>query len=475
MVVNGRALDRLRRLWGQAGGELPLLRPDREGRLPMVGREAVNGNPAYSDTMYGSGYEDRAFRSLRVGDPFRDLVGGTFNQLLKECWDAYTNNPLAYAIIEMGTDFVVGSGVHARAKDPRVQRLIDAFWNDPENNLEERCPLLYTELSLHGELFLRFYTDAVSGRTVVRSVDPLRVVDIETDLEDVERPLVYRIATTQEGGGVVSVPASEMQHYKLNVLPYVKRGRSDLTATLPWLRRYKDWLTDRVRINKYKAAFLYDVTIDGATPEDLARKRAEYGAPPEPGTVLFHNQAEHWNVVVPRIGGEEVASDGRSMRLMIATAARVPEHFLSEGGETNRATASEMGLPTFRHYRRRQELMRMIVRRMVVQGIEGRVGVVGGLGPRVLARGLGGIDVAFDEIQEIDRRAAGQMATMFANALSLAQQQGWMTRMAARELFIRFLGEEMGEVAKLDDAEELKLVRAMGEPAAAAAAGARAR
>ena len=52
-----------------------------------------------------------------------------------------------------------------------------------------------------------------------------------------------------------------MLHVAINKVSNATRGRSDLAPLLPWLRHYREWLTDRVRLNRYKGAFLYDVSI----------------------------------------------------------------------------------------------------------------------------------------------------------------------------------------------------------------------
>ncbi len=41
----------------------------------------------------------------------------------------------------------------------------------------------------------------------------------------------------------------------------------------------------------------------------------------------------------------------------------MPEHYLSEGGNANRATAAEMGLPAIKRMQRRQEYFRQILER----------------------------------------------------------------------------------------------------------------
>ena len=99
---------------------------------------------------------------------------------------------------------------------------------------------------------------------------------------------------------------------------------------------------------------------------------AAYAQPPAPGTVVFHNEAETWQPVQPSIGADDVAADGRALKLMIAAGAGLPEHYLAEGGHVNRATAAEMGLPTLRRFQRRQELFGRYLRRLVARAIQAR-------------------------------------------------------------------------------------------------------
>jgi hypothetical protein len=76
--------------------------------------------------------------------------------------------------------------------------------------------------------------------------------------------------------------------------------------------------------------------------------------------VLFHNEVEEWKAVQPQIGAADVRDDGRALRLMIAVGAGMPEHYLAEGGNANRATAAEMGLPAIKRFQRRQEYFRQV-------------------------------------------------------------------------------------------------------------------
>ncbi len=397
--------------------------------------------------------DDSGWRAMAVASPLglraiqgteRDLLD--WRELLRAAYEAYCTNPLAYAVIEQGTNFVLGGGVRVVARDPRAQRVLDRFWADPENRMDERVYSIQTELALFGEQFLRFFVDPLTGRVVLRQLDPLYVEAIETDPEDLERPLryLYRPPVAAAGAGAAGVggdgdgqwiPASEVLHVAINRVSNALRGRSDLAPLLPWLRRYRDWLTDRVRQNRYKGAFLWEVTVQGADRAQLDRLRAELAAPPEPGSVLFHNEAETWRAVQPQIGAGEVRDDGRAIRLMIATGAGVPEHYLSEGGNANRATAAEMGLPAIKRFQRRQELLRSVIERIVKRVLDEQQRA-GRLGPRVDRS----FAVEFDELGETRSGELGAAASAFAGALATASGQGWITADEARRLWWRFIG-----------------------------------
>jgi hypothetical protein len=391
-----------------------------------------------------------------------------------EAYEAYCTNPLAYAVIEQGTNFVLGGGVRVVATDPRVQRAIDRFWQDPDNRMELRVYAIQTELSLFGEQFIRFFVDELTGRTVVRQLDPLYVETIETDPQDVERPLRYlyrppvafgtapsggagRVGSAGAGasqgagplaavlgappaGGLLAegewIPAEMVEHFAINKVSNALRGRSDLGPLIHWLRRYKEWLTDRVQLNKGKGSFLYDVSVQGATKEEIARYRAEWADPPEPGMVLFHNGMEQWKAVQPQIGADDVKDDGRALRLMIATGAGVPEHYLSEGGNANRATAAEMGLPAMKRFQRRQDYLRRLIARLVERALAEQVRV-GRLGPRVDRS----FRVEFDELGEARAGELGPAVAGFTSALATAADRGWVTAEEARRLWWRFAGD----------------------------------
>ncbi len=380
--------------------------------------------------------EDSGYRQVSGATETRDDPLWDQQRLLREVYEAYVTNPLAYTVIDVQANFVLGGGVRIACASPAVQKAVDAFWQHPDNAMDTRVYSLYTELALYGEQFVRVFTDPLTGEVRLRQLDPLLIDQIETATEDIEQVLRYRVRGVGQDPGYW-IAAAEMEHFTINRVSNALRGRSDLAPLLPWLQRYRDWLVDRARINRLKGSFIYDVTVRGATRNDLLAKMAAYAQPPAPGTVVFHNEAETWQPVQPSIGADDVAADGRALKLMIAAGAGLPEHYLAEGGHVNRATAAEMGLPTLRRFQRRQELFGRYLRRLVARAIQAKQDA-GALAMDVDAA----FRVVFQEVQPDIAHVAGPHAESFARSLQLARAEGWLAADDAARLFRRFLADE---------------------------------
>jgi len=294
--------------------------------------------------------EDYYWRRLSDNWYQKDVLPSTYLEIHNACYEAYNANPLANYIIEITTNFVLGNGIKVTAASRRVQRVIDQFWRDPDNHMDTRVYALCTELSLYGEQFIRFFVNPYDGGVKIAQIDPSPIDEVETDPENVERvtrvhvrpsgssrqksvdssqkgtgrhgsphgerPTDYRLLSTDDSEGVWLSCPDEVVQVTVNKVSNAKRGKSDLATLLPWLRRYKDWLTDRVRINKYKGAFLWTIKLQGADRKTIDRKRMEYAYPPEPGSIVVHNESEEWGAVQPHIDADNVAADGRAIKVM---------------------------------------------------------------------------------------------------------------------------------------------------------------
>jgi hypothetical protein len=438
----------------------------------MLATSAPTQEDQYWSRLATGSEEDYTWRRLTDNVYMKDVQPSIYLELHNEIYTAYHANPLAFAIIEITTSFVLGKGITVDAAHPDVQRVLMDFWNDPDNTMDERVYNICTELALYGEIFVRFFVNKYDGRVKIRLIDPSLIDLIESDPEDVETPLRFHRRPIGQTISVTDPPQNppditkldissnytegewfiarkEMLQFAINKVSNAKRGNSDLATLLPWLRRYKDWLTDRVRINKYKSAFLYDVTLRGADRKAIDRKRMEYSYPPEPGSVIIHNEAEQWNAVQPQIQANDAKEDGRAIKLMIAAGAGLPEHYLSDSSEGNRATAAEMGLPTLLKFQRRQRMIRRIVRSILDRVIE-EAQKAGRLSQQIDTS----YDVSFPEIDVEDNQQLATSVNYLVNALVTARKQGWLSDETAMRLLFKFAGEE------IDVHSELERVRA---------------
>jgi hypothetical protein len=440
--------------------------------------------------MATGGEEDYYWRRLSDNWYQKDVIPSTYLEIHNQCYEAYNANPLAFAIVEITTSFVLGRGVKVTAKNRKVQALLDAFWTDPDNRMDSRVYDMCTELALYGEIFVRFFVNKFDGTVKVRMIDPSIIDQVETDPDDIETQLRFHqrpigpsptqnvdsiniinpnVINAQNPGdptmqGRWFIAGEEVVHFAINKVSNAKRGKSDLATLLPWLRRYKDWLTDRVRINKYKGAFLWDVTLTGADAKTVNRKKMDYSYPPEPGSVIIHNEAEQWDAVEPQINANDAFQDGRAIKLMVAVGATLPEHYLSDGDNNNRATATQMGLPTFLKFQRRQKVIKNILC-TILDRVLLEAQRVGKLSKNLDIRKA--YDVIFPEFDHEDNQELGTAISYLMQGLSAAKAAGWISNETAMKILFKFcdleidINDELARIAA--DAQEKGQAPATGD------------
>jgi Phage portal protein, SPP1 Gp6-like. len=439
------------------------LKSQGERIMEQVNPALMATNMSQEDYYWGrlatGAEEDYYWRRLSDDFTFKDVVPATYLELHNQCYEAWNANPLAAAIIEMTTSFVLGKGVLIEAAQRKVQRVLDAFWHDPANRMEERVYNICQELALYGETFVRFYVNRYDGTVKIRMIDPSLIDQIECEPEDIETPLRFhrralgQLANSTMGQLATSAgnanaqinmegewfhAGSEVVQFTINKVSHAKRGRSDLATLLPWLRRYKDWLTDRVRINKYKSVFLWDVQLTGADRKTIDRKRMDYSYPPEPGSVIIHNEAEKWSAVQPGIRADDASADGRAIKLMIAVGAGLPEHYLADGAQGNRATAAEMGLPTLLKFQRRQQTMKYVLRTIL-----NRVIVEAQHAGKLSKQADTSFDIVFPEIDVADHQTQAMAVKQLVDGLAQARQQDWISDDTAMRLIFQAVDSEI--------------------------------
>lgn len=409
------------------------------------------------ETVFGGVIRRRVQEAVKVvDDEFWKALSGTSAGKDERPWHkrekdldaalaAWRDNPLAKRVVSLTTDYVLGDGLVVSSRIPYIDRWVHRFWDHPQNHMASRMYDLCDELSRAGELFIVLSRNAGDGMSYVRTVPAGRIDKIESDPDDLERELRYHELTSADlaGGrwwigirGAAPEDDQVMLHYTINRPVGCLRGESDLLPILKWLEHYSGWLEDRVRVNRLKSAFVWQVTLTGATPAVIAQKKAQYGRPPAPGSVIITNEGEQWEAVQPKIDAEDVKDDGKAIRLMVAAGAGVPLHFLSEGESATRATAAEMGDPTFRRYRRRQiEIGNLVL--SLVESAYRRAEAIGKVRRYVDLE----LRIEAPEIVQADNEMLGRAMRMTVEALARMRELGWIDDVTALEMIMRAAGQ----------------------------------
>lgn len=287
----------------------------------------------------------------------------------RKSWEAATRNPIGKRICDIIPQFVLGRGLVGDIKSPQHQEAWDDFWDTQK--LRPHLRLWLKELLIYGEIFLRYFKQ---GRGLaVRSLDPSSIWDVVTNPEDFEDVYYYHQQYMIQDNSPVpgrhmypaklvirQIPAPEIDHFRINHVSSEKRGRSQLYAILGYLLRFKEFANDRVLLNKMRAMFALDVSVEGSA-EDVSAAESQFATPPGPGAVLIHNSAVTVEFKNANNNANEAKTDAEMILKIIAVGAGVSEQFLGVSGASTRAGALIQTEPDVKNFETYQEIVQDIL------------------------------------------------------------------------------------------------------------------
>jgi hypothetical protein len=377
------------------------------------------------------------------GDGPADRVWSEIREDLQDSLEAWRRNAWVRQLVRLCTAYVVGDGIEISARHPWVAGFVQAFVTHRQNRMGERLAAWNDELVRSGELFVALFSNPADGMQYVRAIPASQIARVETDPEDYERETGYQelipgqIEPKHWDSQHTAAPGDPcLVHFAVNKPVGATRGESDLTPLLPWARRYTDWLKDRVKYNKIRTELATaEIILDDDT--QVSAKREQYRAdPPTSGSIFVHGRGEELKFPGANIASFEVESDGKAMRLAMATAGDVPLHFFSEGDSATRATAVEMGDPTHRFYRQRQKELGHFLCHLTEIAYRRRSALLGARVPVDL-----GIEAEMPDISRADNMAMASAAGSIVQAFATMADRGWITDELAIRLSFKFAGE----------------------------------
>jgi hypothetical protein len=374
-------------------------------------------------------------------------------ELYNDALTAWRKNPIAFRIIAITTDYVVGDAIRISSPLKSLERFIQEFWHHPKNRMDLRLEAMCEELARSGDLFVLLFRNPADGMSYVRFVTKDCIERIETAENDWETELVYVVRRNGVSpNDIWLAPAhpeaaeapAVMLHYAVNRPVGALLGESDLTTMLPWLQRYSRMLEDRVRLHWAMRLFLWIVTVPTNT---VREKQEQYRVAPDAGSIIVKDESEQWQAQAPTLHGADASHDLEAVRGMIDAGSGYPPHWRGESGDANLATATAMQAPTERHLLRRQQYFGFILQDLLYQAYQRAVQV--NRAPRLRTSDYSQLfTLSVADISRSDNEALARAAQSLVQALSglkdLDLRSPTLSRLALRMLF-KFAGEPQSE------------------------------
>lgn len=299
-------------------------------------------------------------------------------------------NALGVGVLEKLTDYVIGTGFTfkcaaveeggtAETLAKACQDVIDRFIedNDWQGDADRE---IFIRSRRDGEAFPVLYPRP-DGGTWLRIIEPEQVVEpaqtrdlddrfgdgnatswtwgIHTAADDVQRVLGYYVQWSDSAADYDYLPASMVEHVKLNVDRTIKRGLSDFYPVLAWLERCEKLLRNTAEGAAITSAIAYIVEaaqgVSKAAAESAQFARADYQTPVsgsqttrtrytkklDPGTVLTVANGQQYKPPPGAEHAEEFIAVLTAAMRWIGNRWSMPE-FLVSGDASNANYASTM-------------------------------------------------------------------------------------------------------------------------------------
>src|SRR5574340_346862 len=275
-------------------------------------------------TFGASSVSDRNFtQGIDWNGVYRDRYSYQRDTVLQESPLAWRLNPLARRLVTLTRQYVCDQ-LEVRSPHPGTDKFLQELWNHPLNRLPQRIGEWSDELALTGNLFVAITADS-AGMSYLRVFPTDSIKDIETAPNDVQQERAYMPKASLADPDPVHIlnhwahrnrrPKTVMLHFAVNRLAGMKWGEPDIAPLLPWLARYASWLEDRVRLNRFRNAFMFVVKAMKLSPAEKEARQIELNShPPTPGSVLVTDGAEEWDVIAPKLDAFDANSDGLTLK-----------------------------------------------------------------------------------------------------------------------------------------------------------------
>jgi hypothetical protein len=365
--------------------------------LDRVSRGAVRSHFMAGATAFDN--DPRADEYRRLTGAKRDLPPLAFDRAMLLSFEMWKRNPIAKKLIEIFVDFCLGDEFAVKVKIKKrtnagqdidtkrldAQKLWEDFEADPVNNLREDMPQFIQDLFLNGELVLPVKVNLVEnadgtytgdGSVRIGYIDPLNVKEVVPaagNVRLIEIVKVQGLSSTQltplkvvnidldPNSRTYQKRVGEVFYFRINRVVNQTRGHGIIVDLLDWLDAFDQFLFDSLEGVRLRNSFFYDLELKGLNEEQLKAKAQEI-TPPRNGSIRIHNENARYQVHSPDLKTQDIEKGMLTFMTFIVGSKGFPLMWFGHGGDTNKATASEMAKPTLRMLQRMQTNVRKIVK-----------------------------------------------------------------------------------------------------------------
>ena len=410
--------------------------------------------------------DDHMYRSLTGSN--RDLTPVTQDRMINIAAYLYDTNLAAGWMVDTTKNYVIGDGVTYTAENRDVKAVLDDHWKDPINKWELYQDTACIELAVYGEQCWPVFVNDQTGKVRLGYIAPSNIAKIETDPGNCKqsigvklkgkggRPgMKLKVIIQGDDDDLLSKQAAKYREtftdgecflYQINKLSDTTRGRSDLFRPADWLDGYEQMLFNVMERPAHLNNYIWDVEMEGAGEPEIAAFLKKL-KPPKPGSTRVHNEKVKWAAVAPDLKGKDSETVTRVIKNHILGGKGFPEHWFGSGGDVNRATAAEMGDPTYKMLSSRRRYFKAILMDVftyvIRQAIEKRT-------LKVPEEEAYKFQINMPDFVPKDVTKYSAAIQQIVQALSMAEGEGWLTR----ETIIKILAIGIGQIGYKIDVEK---------------------
>lgn len=398
----------------------------------------------------------------------RDLNPISQDLMIELAYYLYDTSGLVKRFVRDTKNFVLGEGVTLTVEndteDGAAMQVLESFWNDSVNRLDMRLEKKIEFLGLLGEQCWPVWVNPVNGLVRLSYVDPSNIDDVvnSTMFPELAASVVLKDASGRTSK-TLSVIREEWDprlptygrlvgdcfFYSINNPPNASRGRSDLIQSFDFISAFEEGLFDEFERQRFMKSFIWDVVLQGATEEDIA-KFLQNTPTPKPGSIRAHNERATWQAVTPDLKNQDSKAFFDFSRSYLAATQNRPDSWFGSGGKAYQHEADLMGEPTFKDLASRQRYVKYVIEDLCRFQLDQAVlkkALVEPSGERFMVK------VNMPEMTNKNLKEIVGALLQLAQALMIGVTQRWLTDDTAATLFAS-IAQMVG--VDIDVAEEIK-------------------